>query len=105
MGGGRKRNAFGGPGASLWVCFSFTSAPHRLACLCRRDGFPCLEVAGFFFRFVFFLSKGHCAQDALFLAACQWCEGRRLAAFGCAADSHHRSQLAFAGQSFPSPLQ
>lgn len=36
-------------------------------------------------------------QDALFLAVRPWCEGRKLAAFGRAADSHRQSQLAFTG--------
>lgn len=39
-------------------------------------------------------------QDALFLAACPWCEEGKLAAFGRAAYSRRQSQLAFAGCPF-----
>lgn len=66
----------------------------------QKGWFPLLGGSWIFFQVCFFFSKGHCAQDALFVAACQWCEGRRLAAFGCAADSLHQSQLAFAGHPF-----
>lgn len=66
----------------------------------QKGWFPLLGGSRIFFQVCFFLSKGHCVQDALFLAARQWCEGRKLAAFGCAADSRRQSQLAFARHPF-----
>lgn len=88
MGGGRKRNAFRGLGASAWAAASRARQPSELLIhLCsaqpglalQKGAFPCSEIAGFFFQVSFLLSKGHYAQDALFLAARPLCEGRKLA--------------------------
>lgn len=83
-----------GPGcaANRSRCASHSPLLDTVACVCAEGCFSLLGDSRIFFQFFFFLSKGHCAQDALFLAACPWCKGRMLAAFGRAADSHCQSQ-------------
>lgn len=57
VGGGRKRNAFGGPGASVGVLQAFLVLLLIHLCAtqpgfpCRRDAFPPSEVAGFIYFF------------------------------------------------------
>lgn len=105
----RKRDAFREPGASTWVCCKPSSL--LLVHLCSTQASVSVQKRCFslltdsrifsFPSFFFCLSsKGHCAQDALFLSAHPWCEGRKLTAFGRAADSHRQGQLAFAGHPF-----
>lgn len=51
---------------------------HTARPVCAERSFSLLGGSRNFFQVSFFLSKGHCAQDALFLAARPLCEGRKL---------------------------
>ena len=90
-------------------CGCAASPPHAAShspllragwCVCAGG---MLFLAQVFFQaslFFFFRSKGHCTKDAQFLAARPWCEGRELAAFGRAAESHCQNPSAFVGHPF-----
>lgn len=90
-GGGRReeKKCLQGAGSQAWACCKPASPAFRAAppSPLLRTAWPGSAERSFsllggsrnFFQVSFFLSKGHYAQDALFLAARPLCEGRKLA--------------------------
>lgn len=82
--------------ASLPPCFSFTSAPHSLPCLCRKELFLARRWQEFFSGFFFSFKRALCAGCSV-LGSSPTVWGEKALWFGHNADSHCQSQLAFAG--------